>query len=344
MIGSWYSCTVNGTTEAASENEISRPFTILALDGGGVRGLFSAAVLARLEADHGVRVVDHFDLIVGTSTGGIIALGLGVGMAPAEIVELYVNGKDTIFPPARRRLYRKPAAFLGAKYRPNGLAAAVTDAFGDKLMCDSTVPLVVPSFDLGQRAVHLFKTPHNKRLVRDWRVRMADVAMATTAAPTYFPAFELPDDHVRLIDGGVWANNPSTVGVTEAVSLMGQRLENIRLLNIGTTTSTAVRSRRLDQGGLWHWIRSPNVVDVLLAGQSIGAFNQAQHLIGPRNAWRLDPPAPKELVQLDRADARDLIGAAAHYSRRFGPTFTEHFASHTRHSYSPLHTREELDR
>jgi patatin-like phospholipase/acyl hydrolase len=333
---------VDGTTLIGGATEASRPFTILALDGGGVRGLFSAAVLARFEADHSVRIVDHFDLIVGTSTGGIIALGLGAGMAPAEIVELYVNGKDTIFPSARRRLYRRPAALLRSKYRPEGLASVVTDAFGEKLLCDSVVPLVVPSFDLGRRAVHLFKTPHNKRLVRDWRVRMADVAMATTAAPTYFPAFELPDDHVRLIDGGVWANNPSTVGVTEAVSLMGQQLENIRLLNIGTTTSTAIRSRRLDQGGLWHWVRSPNVVDVLLGGQSIGAFNQAQHLIGPRNAWRLDAPAPKELVQLDRADARDLIGAAAHYSRHFGPTFTEHFAGHTRHPYSPLHTREEL--
>jgi patatin-like phospholipase/acyl hydrolase len=335
---------MNGTTQAGDGLKGNRPFTILALDGGGVRGLFSAAVLARLEADHGVRIVDHFDLVVGTSTGAVIALGLGAGMAPAEIVELYVNGKDTIFPPARRRFYRKPATLLRAKYRPDGLAGSVTEAFGDTLMCDSTVPLVVPSFDLGQRAVHLFKTPHNERLVRDWRVPMADVAMAATAAPTYFPAFELPNDHARLIDGGVWANNPSTVGVTEAVSLMGQQLENIRLLNIGTTTSTAIRSRRLDNGGLWHWVRSPNVVDVLLAGQSVGAFNQAQHLIGPHNAWRLDPPAPKELVQLDRADARDLIGAAAHYSRHFGPTFTEHFAGHTRHPYSPLHTRKELDR
>jgi patatin-like phospholipase/acyl hydrolase len=329
------------TDDGAKNNRL---FTILALDGGGVRGLFSAAVLARLEADHGVRIVDHFDLIAGTSTGGIIALGLGAGMTPAEIVELYVNGKDTIFPPARRRLYRKPAVLLRTKYRPNGLAAVVADAFGDTLMCDSTVPLVVPSFDLGQRAVHLFKTPHNERLARDWRVRMADVAMATTAAPTYFPAFELPDDHVRLVDGGVWANNPSTVGVTEAVSLMGQQLENIRLLNIGTATSTAIRSRGLDQGGLWHWIRSPNVVDVLLAGQSIGAFNQAQHLIGPHNAWRLDPPVPKGLAQLDRADARDLIGAAAHHSRHFGPIFTEHFADHSRHPYNPFHTRKELDR
>lgn len=319
-------------------------FTILALDGGGIRGLFSAAVLARLEADHDACVVEHFDLIVGTSTGAIIALGLGAGMTPAEIVELYLARKDDIFPRSRRRLWRKPATLVRAKYQPEGLRDAVTEAFGDLCLCDSNVPLVIPSFDLGQRAVHLFKTPHHQRLARDWRVRMADVAMAATAAPTYFPAHELADDHARLIDGGVWANNPSTVGVTEAVSMMGQRLENIRLLNLGTTTSTQIRSRRLDKGGLWQWVRSPSVVDTLLAGQAIGAFNTAQHLIGPQNAWRLDPPAPPELVQLDRADARDLIAAAAHHSRKFGPTFAEHFATHIRRPYRPLHTREDLDR
>jgi len=335
---------MSGTKRINDDGDTDSVFTILALDGGGIRGLFAAAVLARLEVDHGVRVVDHFDLIVGTSTGAIIALGLGAGMTPAEIVELYLARKDEIFPPARRRIWRKPAALVRAKYRPDGLAAAVGDAFGDMRLCESTVPLVISSFDLGQRAVHLFKTPHHERLVRDWRVRMSDVAMAATAAPTYFPAYELPDDHARLVDGGVWANNPSTVGVTEAVSLMGQRLGDIRLLNVGTTSSTQVRSRRLDKGGLWHWVRSPNVVDVLLAGQAIGAFNTAQHLIGPDNAWRLDPPAPPELVQLDRADARDLIGAAAHHSRKFGPTFTEHFASHARHLYRPLHTRKDLDR
>lgn len=335
---------MNGTTEPTGDADASRPFTILALGGGGIRGMFSAALLAQLEADHGVRIHEHFDLVVGTSTGAIIALGLGAGMRPAEILELYARHQDSIFAPSRRRALGKAMSLIHSKYDPAGLEVALGEAFGDRLLCESSLPLVIPCFDLGRRAVHVFKTPHHERLRRDWRVPMAHVAMAATAAPTYFPAFHLPGDQVRLVDGGVWANNPSTVAVTEAVSLFGQRLEDIRLLNIGTLTSTAVRARKLDRGGLLAWVRSPNVVEVLLAGQAIGSFNQAQHLIGPHNAFRLDADVPPELVQLDRADPRDLIAAAAHDSRRFGPTFAEHFASHVRHPYTPQHTRKELTR
>jgi len=103
------------------------------------------------------------------------------------------------------------------------------------------VPLVVPSYNLGENAVYLFKTPHHVRLRRDFRVTMWAVAMATSAAPTYFPAFRLPTDHVRLVDGGVWANNPAMVGVTEAVSMFGCALDEIRVLSVGTTTSVAPR-------------------------------------------------------------------------------------------------------
>ena len=108
------------------------------------------------------------------------------------------------------------------------------------------------------------------------------VAMATSAAPTYFPAFRLPGDHTRLMDGGVWANNPAMVGVTEAVSMFGQRLEDIRVLSLGTTASARTRRSRLDNGGLIRWVRGPSVIDVLLTGQSTGAFAQVRHLVGPR--------------------------------------------------------------
>ena len=327
----------------AGGDSLSRPFSILALDGGGIRGIFSAAVLAFFEEDLGIRIPDHFDLIVGTSTGAIIALGLGAGMRPAEIVELYAHRKDEIFPPARRRAPGKARSLLRSKYRPDGLEAALRTAFGDRLLCESGVPLVIPSFDLGRRGVHVFKTPHHERLRRDWRVSMVDVALAASAAPTFFPAHTLPDEHVRLIDGGVWANNPSTVAVTEAVSLFGQPLDNIKLLNIGTITSNAVRARHLDTGGLFSWIRSPNVVDVLMAGQAVGAFNQAAHLVGTHNAFRLDVFAPDYLVRLDDADPRELIAAAAADSRHFSPTFGKHFARHTRHAYRPHKTREDLN-
>jgi patatin-like phospholipase/acyl hydrolase len=166
---------------------------------------------------------------------------------------------------------------------------------------------------------------------------MWQVAMATTAAPTFFPAFRFPGDQVRLVDGGVWANNPAMVGVTEAVSMFGCRLENIRLLSVGTTMNMRTRNTRLDNAGLLRWVRSPTVVDVLLNGQSAGAYAQVQHLIGIDSARRLNPPAPDELTAMDACDAHDLIAKAAHHSRIFSPEFSRLFAAHVPNTYVPYH-------
>jgi predicted acylesterase/phospholipase RssA len=208
---------------------------------------------------------------------------------------------------------------------------------GNNTLADSRLPLVIPSFDLGENRVYVFKTPHHPRLKRDWRVPLWQVAMATSAAPTYFPAYSLPGEHVRLIDGGVWANNPALVGVAEAVSMFEQPLDTIRVLSLGTTAPSGTRRRELDNGGFFQWLRSPNVVSVLLTGQSAGAFNAVQHLIGPSNAHRLDPPAPAGLARLDSADARDLVAKAAFHSRTFCPTFEAAFGDHVPSPYRPLH-------
>ena len=310
-------------------------FQVLSLDGGGILGIFTAALLAGLERDLGRPVLSHFDLVVGTSTGGIIAAGLGAGMAAAEIADMYVSEMKTIFPGPRR--LRAARQLVRPKYRPDGLEALLRRVFGDKILGESRVPLVIPSFDLGENKVYLFKTPHHERLRRDWRVPLWQVAMATSAAPTFFPAFCLPGDHVRLVDGGVWANNPAVVGVAEAVSMFGQPLDSIRVLSLGTTADPRARKRRLDNGGLLQWIRSPNVVNVLLTAQSAGAFTQVQHLLGPGNAHRLDPQAPAGLARLDAADTRDLLAKAAYHSRSFCPTFVSAFAGHTPGPYRPCH-------
>jgi len=291
-----------------------------------VRGIFTAAVLAQLEDDLGRPIISHFDLVVGTSTGGVIALGLGAGLSPREILDFYVAERKRIFPgPHRLRALRQ---LVRAKYDPSGLEGAVKRVFGDRTLGESQRPLVVPAYNLGENDVYLFKTPHHARLRRDYKVPMWAVAMATTAAPIYFPAFRLPESHLRLIDGGVWANNPVVVGVTEAVSMFDRPLEEIRVLSLGTTTSTRTRPSRLDKAGLVQWCKSTNIVDVLLAGQSAGAFAEVQHLIGPNNAKRLNPQAPDERALLDRCDARDLIAKAAHHSRIFCPVFEETFGSH----------------
>lgn len=310
-------------------------FQVLSLDGGGILGIFTAALLAGLESDLGHPVLDHFDLVVGTSTGGIIAAGLGAGMAAAEISEMYMSEMKAIFPGPRR--LRPARQLFRPKYRPDGLRTLLRRVFGDKLLGESRVPLVIPSFDLGENRVYLFKTPHHERLKRDWKVPLWQVAMATSAAPTFFPAFCLPGDHVRLIDGGVWANNPAMVGVAEAVSMFSQPLDSIRVLSLGTTADPRARKRMLDNGGLLQWIRSPNVVNVLLTGQSVGAFTQVQHLLSPGNAHRLDPHAPAGLARLDAADARDLLAKAAYHSRYFCPRFETAFGGHSPNPYRPYH-------
>jgi predicted acylesterase/phospholipase RssA len=310
-------------------------FQVLALDGGGVRGIFTAAVLAALEADIGRPVVEVFDLVVGTSTGGIIALGLGAGLSPRDILEFYVSNKGRIFP--NRLGWRRLRHPLKAKYRPGPLQSALQEIFGPTLLGESRVPLVLCSYNVAENDVYLLKTPHNERLRRDHSVPMWAAAMATSAAPSFFPAFRLPSDHVRLIDGGVWANNPSMVGVTEAVSLFGQRPEHVRVLSLGTTSSVRPRKSRLDNAGWIRWATGPGFVDVLLNGQSVGAFAQVQHLVGPDNAHRLNPPVPDGLAKLDSCDALELIAAAAHHSRVFSPTFKRAFGSHVPAPYVALH-------
>jgi uncharacterized protein len=310
-------------------------FQVLALDGGGVKGIFSAAFIAGLERDLGRSLVDHFDLIVGTSTGGVIATALGAGLSGDDIVDAYVDNMSRIFSGARG--VRNVRRLLRAKYSPSGLESVLRELLGERRLGESRVPLVVPSFDLGEQRVYLFKTPHHPHLRRDWRTPMWQVAMATSAAPTYFPAYCLPHDGIRLVDGGVFANNPSMIGLTEAVSMFGQPLTTIRVLSIGTTFDPRVRSRSLDRGGVFQWIRSPSVFDILMAGQSIGAHNQVQHLIGKERAVRIDVQAPPGLTRLDEADARDLLAKAAYHSRNFCPAFEDTFAAHTPPAYRPHH-------
>jgi len=310
---------------------MNQPFQILSLDGGGIKGIFPAAVLAHLEKDLNIDITDHFDLITGTSTGGIIALGLGVGMRPREIVHFYAENGPKIFPgdwtSAFRRLWRN-------KYNSAALEEALKECFGDILLGESRKRLVIPSYNIGDDDIYLFKTPHHKRLIRDYRVPAWKVAMATSAAPTYFPSFRRVD-HIRLVDGGVWANNPAMLGIVEAVSLLDIPLEAIRVFSLGTTSEVKGRPKKLDRGGCCQWAFS--AVDVIMRGQSIGANTQALHLLGNENVLRCDPAVPDGLFALDRLSEEELLSKAAHESRQISPRFTEVFAGHIAEEFKPFH-------
>ena len=316
--------------------DASVPFLqVLALDGGGLRGIFTAATLAAWEEDFDTPVADHFDLIVGTSTGGIIALSLGLGMSPAEVLSIYLDHGDRIFPRAGRARLGLLRRLLRPRYDAAELRAVLQDRFGNQLLGDSRVRLAIPSYDLAADHVHLFRTPHHRDLRRDWRVPAVEVALATAAAPTFLPAHRM-EAH-RLIDGGVWANNPTLVAVAECFDRLGGERGRIRVLSVGTTSEIRERRATLDNGGLFAW--RPDGLDVMLRGQSLAATNHAQLILGRPNVVRVDVSTPEGLHELDSVTAPDLTGRALAESRTRSPALASFFR-HSPSPYTPFHGKE----
>ena len=311
-------------------------FQILSLDGGGIKGLFSAAVLAAIEEDLKINIVDHFDLIAGTSTGGIIAIGLGLGMKPREIVEFYLREGPKIFPRHLGVKWFQHWAYR--KFSPEPLIMALQSCFKNKLFGDSKKRLVIPSYNLGEDDVYIFRTPHADRLKRDYKVPAWKVALATSSAPTFFPCTRAVDK-MRLIDGGVWANNPTMVAIIEAFGTLDVRLSSLWVFSIGTSDAVSHPRNRLNSGGIIAWGMKNAAVDLILRGQSIGTNNQATFLLERERVERLNPKVAADEFLLDGTHkVEDLIGKAAHYSRIFMPTFEHKFVKHLAAPYAPIYT------
>ncbi|MEA2369943.1 MAG: hypothetical protein QOH12_337 [Solirubrobacteraceae bacterium] len=269
---------------------------VLAIDGGGVKGVVAASFLATLEEHLDWRIVEYFDLIVGTSTGGIIALGLAAGLPPAEIRNFYLTRGPTIF--EGNRFARGARQWATAKYNQAQLKTELQDVLGDRRLGDSATRLVIPSMDVNSGRVHLWKTAHNTRFVQDYKHLMVDVAMATSAAPTYFKAY-LTDAGAPLIDGGVFANNPAGLAAVEAVGVLSWPREDIAILSLGCGEEALdVRTAGWWRSGILGVARSMSAVFV--TAQSDASCGAATHLIGNReNFIRVNPALPNRRYGLD---------------------------------------------
>jgi patatin-like phospholipase/acyl hydrolase len=287
--------------------DVDQPFRILSLDGGGVRGAYSAAVLTEIEEGTGKRIVDHFDLIAGTSTGGIIAIGLGLGLPAREILEFYKTRGQDIFPSTgvHQRWWAFLRRFVGPKFKADALERALADVFGDRRLGDSRCRLVIPSYDAVGACVHVFKTAHDARVLKDHTRRAAEVARATSAAPTYLPLFPSSWGQ-KFLDGGVWANCPSTVAVLEATAVLRVPLDCIDLLSIGTTTPAFSVDREALGGGFAQY--RLKVVELLQQAQVAAAWSQTRLLLRD-SALRIDTMVEPGRFELD--DARGVDGLVA---------------------------------
>uniref|UniRef100_UPI00402ABAE5 CBASS cGAMP-activated phospholipase n=1 Tax=Bacillus sp. DX2.2 TaxID=3073452 RepID=UPI00402ABAE5 len=253
------------------ENE----FKILAIDGGGMKGVFPAKYLSDIEEQVGKPIHQYFDLIAGTSTGGIIALGLANDISAKDILELYLKRGKDIFGNRRTILpFSKDS-----HYGNDGLIQVLQETFGDKLLKEVNTMVCIPSIEHQNASPKVYKTPHHPHFIKDGNIEIWKIALATSAAPTYLPAAVIDDNECK-IDGGLWANNPVLVAIAEAVKL-GYSLDQIKVLSIGTGTSLyEVDNKHAIRGGILSW--GTNLVDFTMQAQSKGAFYTACYLIGNR--------------------------------------------------------------
>ena len=299
-------------------------FRILSIDGGGIKGVFPTAFLASLEETlDGAPVSDFFDLIAGTSTGGIIALALGLGLRAGDILKFYERNGPLIFPQKSLRWLCGPA-----KYATEPLRTALQEIFDLKLLGHSARRLLIPSFNATTGRIHIFKTAHHPRLQTDFKVSAVDVALATSAAPVFFPPFRSGQE-VTLIDGGIWANNPVGLAVIEAISMLGKAGTDLDVLSIGCTTEPPDFMQRGFGWRFW----ALKAINAAMEGQSFAALGTAQHLAGHDNVFRFNPIVAPKRFALDKtkgiADLKAFGCSEARESLRLiAPRFFSSKAEH----------------
>ena len=266
------------------------PMRILAIDGGGIRGLIPALVLAEVERRTQRRVAELFDVIAGTSTGGILACALSVPgedgrprYSAEELTRLYVSEGPRIF---QRSLLTQLATLGGIadqRYDDAGLRDALETYLGGARLSDALVPILVTAYEIEGRFAFFFRS-ERARNDATYDYALTDVAHATSAAPTYFEPHRVTDAAgartSALVDGGVFASNPAMCAYVDAVA--AGRGDEVRVLaSLGT--GEAIRPIRYEKARDWgqlEWARP--IIDVLLSGAAETVDFQLRHLLRER--------------------------------------------------------------
>jgi patatin-like phospholipase/acyl hydrolase len=281
-----------------------RLFRILSLDGGGICGLFGAAYLAEIERRflNGESIAKYFDMIAGTSTGGIIALGLASGKSAHEVSKIYTERGEFIFPPPKFGMgwWRYLKSFFAPKHRSVDLRDELLKVFDQSVLDDAKCRVVVPCFEGEYGEPFLYKTPHHPVYQKDRHKAFVDVALHTAAAPSYLAAV---DNHgYKMIDGGIWANNPIMNAVVDALACYDVPAANIRILSIGTGDETIKLAKRHLSGGKIAWgfsTKAPLLFPLAALAQSKNVLGQAGLLVGRTNLLRIDLNENESHMDLD---------------------------------------------
>jgi len=313
----------------------SPDFHVLALSGGGYRGLYTATILAELEATMGRPIASHFDLICGTSAGGLLALGLAAEIPAVELKALFEKQGSRIF--GKRSLLRRIFGFwYAAKHNSQGLQGVLHERFGELTIGDLKHRVLVPAVNYTTGRGQFFKTPHHPTFEFDQRMRLVDVALATAAAPVYFPLAR--NDRGVFADGGLVGNAPGLFGLHEVRTFLAPKKDvRVRVLSIGTMTigATLRGSASLDRGfGKWRG----SLFDLVISAQESSVDYMLRQSLG-EDYFQIDdkatPDQSLDVKALDRVtvgSTNTLRDRGMHAAQRtlgdpkFQP-FREHYAN-----------------
>lgn len=290
---------------------MGKPFKILSIDGGGIRGVYPVHILHCIEDRLNMNLYESFDMIAGTSTGAILAAGVATTVPSADFVAMYKKHGAGIFKkkgfyfPGKNMLQPLFSSIYDAQY----LKTVLTDVFQEKKLGDIEKPLLLPATDIGNGCVHVLKSAYSKEFTRDNNVLIKDAVLASCSAPTYFDPHKL--ENYLLADGGLWANNPALAAVIDAQKRLGVNQADIQILTIGTGHSkTMYGTNPSRKWGLANGWKHKEFISFILSLQSQSAMNYLNLQLASDQIKRIDFESDLPLPMDDASTIDDLITKA----------------------------------
>lgn len=295
---------------------------ILSIDGGGIRGIIPGQILVEIEKEFKINVSDHFDLISGTSTGGILACAFLLPdpknankpkFNAEEVVGLYFERGDQIFDIPFFHKVKSVGGILDEKYPAKGIEKALKEYFGDVWLKDLLKPCLITTYDIENRKGHFFGQ-HKAKAGSQFNFKVKDVARATSAAPTYFECEQVTSEAgvvFSLIDGGVFVNNPALVSYAEGRGIFKVRgkeakAKDMKILSIGTGyTRKPYPFQKAKNFGMAEWVKP--VIDIMMSGSAEVADYQLRKIYdttrNPSQYLRIDGDLNTTQIDADMDNA-----------------------------------------
>ena len=259
-------------TTKANEKE----FRILALSGGGYRGLFTSTLLSEIEDHLDDCIAGHFDLICGTSVGALLAVGLANEIPSKKLQAVFLDHGKDIF----KKRQRWSTGFMTTLHDNKALHDVLLELFKGQRIGDLKHPVIIPAVNFTTGKAKVFKTSHNPSFEIDHKIPIVDVLMATTATPGYFPVYE--SKRGNFVDGGLIANAPGLFGLHEAVTFFpGITETNVHMLSIGTMSQGLTMSGKMNPDmGIKQW--GTSLFNLIISAQESVTDNLLSHRLQDR--------------------------------------------------------------